>query len=174
MFADDTTLYESNNEIDALIQSFNEKIRPLACWCKFNKLDINWSKTFAMFITKKRIELPQNILVLGNKISIVKSFKLLGITIDNKLSFINYVSQLRITVNKKLFSIKNLFNLPTAVKLQFFKSFIMPHYDYCSTLFIYFNKDAIQKLVNSYNICLNKLLGLKLENDILILLKNFT
>ncbi len=138
------------------------EMRSLACWCKFNKLDINWSKTFAMFITKKRIELPQNILVLGNKISIVKSFKLLGITIDNKLSFINYVSQLRITVNKKLFSIKNLFNLPTAVKLQFFKSFIMPHYDYCSTLFIYFNKDAIQKLVNSYNICLNKLLGLKL------------
>ena len=36
---------------------------------------------------------------------------------------------------------KLLFYLCQSVKLQFFKSFIMPHLDYCSTLFCYFPKD---------------------------------
>jgi len=104
MFADDTTLYDTSNNLNALIQTFNIKIKPLTLWCNYNKLDINWSKTFTMFITNKRVEIPQEIIILGNKISVVKSFKLLGLTIDNKLNFINYVSQLRITVNKKLFN----------------------------------------------------------------------
>jgi hypothetical protein len=63
--------------------------------------------------------------------------------------------------HERLHSIKRLFYLPSAVKLQFFKSFILPYFDYCATLFGYFPKETIQKLANCYNICLNKLLGLK-------------
>lgn len=47
------------------------------------------------------------------------------------------------------------------MKIQFFKTFILPCFDYCSTLLIYFTKEAIQKLANTYNQCLFKLLNIK-------------
>ena len=48
--------------------------------------------------------------------------------------------------------------MSATVKLQFFKTFIMPYFGYCSSLLIYFPKTTIQKIFNFYNYCLNKLL----------------
>ena len=62
-----------------------------------------------------------------------------------------------------MFSIKRLFFLSSSVKLQFFKSFIQPYFDYCSTLLIYFPKSTIQKIKNSYDFGLHKLLSLKVQ-----------
>jgi len=47
------------------------------------------------------------------------------------------------------------------VKIQFIKTFILPYFDYCSTLCIYFSIDIIQKLANTYNNCLFKLINTK-------------
>ncbi len=68
-------------------------------------------------------------------------------------------------VNIKLYSIKRLFYLCQAVKLQFFKSFIMPHFDYCSTFFSYFPKATLQKIYNTYNYTIYKLLNLKATSN---------
>ena len=53
--------------------------------------------------------------------------------------------------------IKKLFFLPKSVKIQFFKTFILPHFDYCFSLLFYFSKKAIQPLSNCYYLCLYKL-----------------
>jgi hypothetical protein len=37
---------------------------------------------------------------------------------------------------------------------RFFKTFILPYFDYCSTLLTYFNKSTIQKLCNKYYLSL--------------------
>jgi hypothetical protein len=58
-------------------------------------------------------------------------------------------------------SIKKLFQLSTSVKMQFFKSFMLPYFNYCSTLAIYYTKTAIQRMCNCYNLCLFKLFGIK-------------
>ena len=65
---------------------------------------------------------------------------------------------------KKLFSIKRLFYLSTSVKVQFFKTFILPYFDYCLTLSIYFNKSVIQRLCNKYYLCLYMLFKLDSHN----------
>ena len=115
-----------------------------------------------MFITSRRkICLPANIEVDGNFIEVVDKFKLLGVTIDNRLNFLQYVYELRNSINKRIHSIKRLFYLSNKVKLQFFKSFILPYFDYCLSLAIYFPKKTIQKLANSYNFCLFKLLNIR-------------
>ena len=54
MFADDTTIYNSDSNIDNLMTHFNKNIPSLIQWCKYNKMDINWSKTFIMFIRPPR------------------------------------------------------------------------------------------------------------------------
>ena len=170
MFADDTTLYDSDTEINLLISKFKKILEPLFDWCTCNRLDINWSKTFFMFITNKYIakKLPSEIKILNFNVKVVDSFKLLSITIDNKLNFNKYTSELRTVINKKMFSIKRLFYLNTSVKIQFFKTFLLPYFDYCLSLYIYFPKFAIQRICNIYTICLYKLFKFKLEHKNLL------
>ena len=48
--------------------------------------------------------------------------------------------------------------------MLFFKAFILPYFDYCISLSIYFNKSALQKLCKMYYFCIYKLLDLKFVN----------
>jgi hypothetical protein len=132
LFADDTTLYLLGDNLDSLISKFKDNLKPMLDWCKFNKLDINWDKTYFMFVTNKRLgkKTPTVIPIDNSQVKVVENFKLLGVTIDNKLTFEKYSRDLRLSVNKKLYSIKRLFFLCTAVKIQFLKTFILPYFDY--------------------------------------------
>ena len=168
LFADDTTLSVSGEQFFTVYNSFTIGMIQLRDWCKYNKLDINWSKTKLMFVTNKHNalkEIPTKISFCGVIIEVVSNFILLGVNIDNKLNFLNHVSLLKAKVNKRLFSISKLFYLAKAVKIQFFKSFILPLFDYCLSLCIYFSKKAIQKLVNTYNFCLFKLFKIRAKID---------
>jgi hypothetical protein len=171
MFADDTTVSASDTDYTKLLVKFNKSIEPLLIWCRFNKTDINWLKTEIMFISKKMalnekgkcrlLVFPEFINISGHNVKVVGCFRLLGIPIDRKLNFHQYASELRKSINKKLYSIKKLFYLSFQVKLQFFKTFILPYFDYCSTLIIYFIKTIIQKIANYYYYCLSRLLNFK-------------
>ena len=132
MFADDTTLLFDDNSIDSVIKNFNLFSQRLIDWCNRNHLQINWSKTQAMFVSYKRYNRPKDLKIDKNTIEIITNFKLLGVWIDNKFNFNYYASSLINSINKKLFAIKRLFYLSFEVKLQFFKSFILPSFDYCS------------------------------------------
>ena len=163
LFADDTTLYKSDVNLDKLINKFKSDIASLRVWCERNRLDINWSKTFIMFVTNKRIKPPKEIDMNGTTVAVVSTFKLLGVTLDNRLKFDVFTSELRKKILIKMFSIKKLFQLCYSVKLQFFKSFMLPYFDYCSTLSIYFSKTALQRMCNCFNLCLLKLFKIKNE-----------
>jgi hypothetical protein len=173
LFADDTTLYKSGSNFDELKTEFFKDLSQFTDWCKYNKLDINWSKTHFMVVTNKRINKPELLHFDGTDISVVDSFKLLGVTIDNKLNFLEHVAILRHTINKKLFSIKRLFYLSTSVKIQFFKSFILPFFDYCLSIIIYFPRVAIQKLANCFYLSLFKLFKFNYNSHNPIEINNF-
>jgi len=109
-----------------------------------------------MYFTQKReIDFPKTIMIQNKTINVIDQFKLLGI--------IPQVASLRIKINQRLFSIKKIFFIENSVKLKFFKTFILPYFDYCSTLLIYYPKSTIQKIMNSYNFCLFKLFNLKYD-----------
>ena len=65
LFADDTTLYLVGDELSSLVVNFNKRLTSVFDWCATNRIDINWKKTFAMFVTNKRVLLPSNVLVNG-------------------------------------------------------------------------------------------------------------
>ena len=149
LFADDTSLGIEGSDYTDLLTRFKSAIESLIKWCKFNKLDINWKKSEIMFITnKKNVSIPDFIEINGNNVKVVEEFKLLGIIIDNKLNFKKNTCKLRKSINTRLYSIQKLFQLSMPVKVQFFKTFIYPYFDYCVTLCIYFPKYIIQKLAN--------------------------
>ena len=78
-----------------------------------------------MFITNKRVKLPNEIYINGFYVKVVDSFKLLGVIIDNKLNFSEQCLNIKKLVNRKLYSIKRLFYLSTTVKIQFFKTYFI-------------------------------------------------
>ena len=134
-----------------------------------------------MFVTNKRVKLPDEISINSQiSVKVVKTFKLLGVTIHNKLDFTEHCSKLKKIINRKIFSIKRLFYLATSVKIQFFKTFILPYFDYCLSLIIYFPKQTIQSLNNCFNLCLYRLFKFgpeidyyKDDNNMEIIMNNF-
>ena len=50
------------------------------------------------------------------------------------------------------------------LKCIFFKLFFSPHFDYCSSLFVYFSNTLLNKLYKLYNLCLYILLRLELNH----------
>ena len=87
------------------------------------------------------------------QVTVVKELKLLGVTIDNKLTFSKHASNVFLLINKNLYSIKRLFYLSKSVKIQFFKTFILPYFDNCFSLIIYHSKPILQKFFNFYYTC---------------------
>ena len=164
LFADDTTFCIAGETIENAISRLKDAVLQLLEWCSFNRLDINWSKTHIMFIGNVN-NVPSSIYINEKvSISVVTQFKLLGVTIDDKLSFVSHVSQICSKVNSKLHCLKRLYYMPNDVKLLFFKSIVLPHFDYCSSISIYFSKTALQKLSNCYYVSLYKLLKINLVN----------
>ena len=92
-------------------------------------------------------------------------------------STVSFASSLKLSINKKLFAIKKLFYLPLEVKIQFFKTFIMPYFDFGLSLIIYYSKSAINILSKSYYACIFHLFKLNLSHktqiEINLSLKSF-
>ena len=110
-----------------------------------------------MIISNQRISIPKNIQLGEFTVEVVDEYKLLGVIIDSKLTFEKHVTYICRQINIKLFSIKRLFYLCSSVKNQFFKTFILPYFDYCLSLYMYYPKKQIQKLADCFYICLDKL-----------------
>jgi hypothetical protein len=101
---------------------------------------------------------------MGFEVEVVSEFRLLGIIIDDKLTFQSQVEALHKTVNKKVFALKRIFYLSSKVKLHFFKTFILPHFDYCASLFIYLTKTLLDKVTRLYNSSIFNLLRIDLSD----------
>ena len=108
---------------------------------------------------------PETIQFEKNLIKITDSVKLLGMFIDEKLNFETHVTNLSKSVNSKLYALKRMFMLSNDVKLKFFKSFILPMFDFSLSLFVYYSGFLINKIEKLYNTCLKKLFNLNLSNE---------
>jgi len=165
LFADDTTLSFHQNSVENAIIRLKNATRLLILWCEHNQLYINWSKTKAMFITNKRVKWSKEIAFDNVKIEVVDHFKLLGVWLDCKLSFNHHVDSQINTINSKMFAIRRLFYLSGNVKEQFFKTFILPYFDYCLSLVIYYSKTALNRLARCYYKCIHIVLKLRIEQS---------
>ena len=164
LFADDTTVYCADSSISQVTAKMDRKFTQVTSWTQMNRMIINWTKTKAMFISRKDLPAPAAININNNQLQVVQDFKLLGININNHLDFSAHIAAIKKGINTRLFSIKKIYFLPTSVKLQFLKSFILPYFDYCLSLSIYYIRSNLLQLEKLYNFCLLKLLSVNLKN----------
>ena len=101
---------------------------------------LNTEKTKAMLITtsQKRLHLHNDILHLtynNDVLNSVENEKVLGVRIDNNLTWSIHINFIAKKISSNLWLLSKLKDyLSTEHRVQFYKTYIQPHIDYCSTI----------------------------------------
>jgi hypothetical protein len=115
-FADDTTVYLSDNNPSHLFTRANKCLDDIFNWFCANKLSLNAKKTQYMIIqqSKKFKNLDQyNLSIHGKRLIRAHSCKFLGIHMDEALCWKGHLSSINSKISRALFTIKQVqFSLP--------------------------------------------------------------
>jgi hypothetical protein len=173
LYADDTTIYFSNKNINLLLSKLSDDLKLISEWLIHNQLIINCSKTNAMlfnYTNYKPLKKEECILSLdGHNILFVSQTKLLGVIIDDKLKFDHHTISICKQINSKTYLLsKSSYLFPIEFKITLFKLFILSRFQYCSTLFIHLtNKTDINRIEKCFSKSLKKFLKIKIFNTTL-------
>lgn len=140
LYADDTTLYSIHSSQQVIEQNLQTALNALHNWCKGNGMVLNSMKTKIMLITtnQKRQRLASDVLNLhynDNLLQTITNDKILGVYVDNNLTWSEHIKHLtkKITSSIWLLSKIKAF-LSQRHRVQFYKSYIQPHIDFCNII----------------------------------------
>ena len=131
MYADDTTLFSSNENIQTLIADLSSKLYIIDRWLKSNFLSLNINKTSYTVISYRNID-ENIVLSLNNRpLKRLNSFTFLGVVIDHKLTFREHVAQVCRKISKTKGVMIRLNFLPTRILMVIYYSLVYPYLVYC-------------------------------------------
>ena len=152
-FADDATMTVTGTSAADIAEELNSDIVSAINWCKRNKMTVNILKTKAMFLSSvpKQANLQANapnIKIGHDQIQNSNQEKLLGVIVDSSLNWSSHVEATLKKCNSMLYllgRIKTFLNLST--RKLYFNAYILPHLDYCCTIWGNCNDNLIDKLI---------------------------
>ena len=132
LFADDTTIYLHNNDVNLAIQSMSSELNNVSEWLSANKLSLNIDKTKLLVFTNIKGEIPNYILQFKDKvIESSRTTKFLGLIIDNKLSWRDHITKVSGSISKMVgIMCKIKYYLPSYILLTIYNSLVLPHLMY--------------------------------------------
>ena len=139
MFADDTNLFYSHNNIKILFKNANDELEKHLQWFKANKLSLNEGKTKFTLFQKPRdkdnllLQLP-NVKINNDKIKRSSSIKFIGVLVDENLTWLDHITLVENKLSKNLgllHKAKNYLNKKCMVSLYY--SFIYSYFNYGNT-----------------------------------------
>ena len=135
--ADDTTLYSSAPTTAEAKSKLEHDLLNAAKWFSDNKLTLNISKSTLMAIgSSRRIGKDEITLTINDcKMTAEASVKLLGVILDSNLSWCSHVDHIVKKVSPKIGLLSRLrHTLPSHLLNTINKTIILPHFDYCNTV----------------------------------------
>ena len=152
LYADNTTLYTTAKSIQEIKNNLQQSLISLHKWCKDNGMVLNREKTKIMLITTKQRRIHLNIEELSlnyndEQLNIISGDKILDVYVDNNIAFsghIDYTAK-KITSNIWLLSKIKRF-LSVEHRVQFYKTYILPHLDYCNIVWGCTSQTNLQRL----------------------------
>ena len=97
MYADDTSLLLSGDDLKDLRCLLNKELELLFIWLKSNKLSLNTQNTFYMLFHRARIKGNNSVVKINDSVlNRVNNMKYLGVIIDHKLKCVNTYHMLSI------------------------------------------------------------------------------
>ena len=116
MFTDDSTLHMSGHNVDEIQRIIQTNLNAVSTWCEDNRMVLNTAKTKCMLITTK---LP----------------KVIGVVADENLQWREHVNGVFKKVSQTLALFRRIKHfLPKWSKIMICNAYIMPHFDYCVTV----------------------------------------
>lgn len=132
LFADDTNLFYSGNDIKSMCETVSRELINLNQWFTVNKLSLNISKTNFMIFSNKNISGDYTVNIDGKAIERVFVTKFLGVYIDAKLTWKNHIDSIKSKISKNvsiLYKVKYL--LDSKALFALYCSMILPYLNYC-------------------------------------------
>ena len=113
LFADDTTVYISGDDINLMYSVMNEELDNLSDWFRANKLSLNVSKTNCVLFNKSSIPIAQQqkLSIDGKIIERVDHTKFLGIYIDQNLSWQVHIDYCRKKIASGVYALNSRVSL---------------------------------------------------------------
>jgi len=134
LFADDTTIFQSHDNLTDLFQLMNTDLRTLTDWFKANKLSLNTGKTNCILFkrNKKNLNAQHNKLYLNNEeMGFVTNTKFLGLIIDEHLEWNDHINLCRNRLASGVYTINSLKNILSIGLLRtIYYSMIYPYISY--------------------------------------------
>ena len=151
LFADDTNLFISGNDLKQLCSQLNIELDKLNVWFMVNKLSLNISKTnFILFSNKFIDKANLDIRINGNAINRVFETKFLGVIIDSKLNWKQHIAYVKTKLNKCIGVIyKASYVLDTNALRLIYCSLYLPYLSYCCEVWGTSYKTATENIVIS-------------------------
>ena len=132
LFADDTTICQSSDNIELLYHSMNDNLDRLTDWFKANTLSLNINKTnYMIFPHKRHIDPSHNLSIANTNMDQVKRTKFLGIHIDQQLKWDVHVDGIKSKISSYLFSMNKVKHfIPTSLMKILYYSMVYPYLTY--------------------------------------------
>ena len=152
MYADDTALFYSSNDINEVVDKINGDLVKMDDWLSRNRLCLNVNKTKFMLVgTSQKLACVSNqdldVNIKGIPLQKVNHAKHLGIIIDETLDWSDQVNHVIKKVSTGLYCLRKSTNvLPKHIQLMLYKTIIAPHFDYCNIVWGRCNKLLNNKL----------------------------
>ena len=140
-YADDTVIFTSASDLDAIQSSLSEDINRLSSWFRENELIINLKKgktEVTLFGTAKRLSLfhgrQLNLTVNGSSINSTTTYKYLGVHLDPWIPTLNLETHFNKTYQKAAGRVNLLRRIRSSIDLlsteRIFRAMIMPVFTY--------------------------------------------
>ena len=105
LFADDTNIFYSHENLQSLIQVLNQEIPKVSTWFKCNKLSLNIDKTNFVYFRLSNteiIEFPDSILIDNVPLQRKKYAKFLGVFIDEHLNWNEHLRHITTCISRNI------------------------------------------------------------------------
>ena len=133
LYADDSNLFITGKDIDALISTLNDEMPKFIQWLNVNKLCLNIDKTqYMVFSLRKPIASNLEVIISDQKIKQSQCVKFLGVLIYNRLSWRDHINNVKNKISKGIGIIsktRKYFDSDTLLTLYY--SFVYPYLTYC-------------------------------------------
>ena len=87
LYAYDTEIHHSSPNLETAVLKINSNLQNISIWLRNNNLILNTKKEEAMIVAKKAPMSSADILLNNNELSVVETFKYLGVTVDSCLNW---------------------------------------------------------------------------------------
>jgi len=134
-FADDTTVFGYDRDIQALGDTFCTELSCIYNWLCSNRLSLNIDKTCYMVLTDQMQIVMPNLCINNRNIRLVQEAKFLGVTIDSRLTFKAHVNNISRKISRNIGVLNRISGLiPPAAKKSIYFSLVYSHVIYCITV----------------------------------------